>query len=140
MGISTSVAYGMLFAATIVVGANLFSAFNGYMLTVQKAEAGQFDRMVDYVYTNIEISNVSRTGTTFTIKVKNTGRTTLNPDYVYLVDDDAWVPEGEVTHNMAGEYWEPEELLEINYTASIANHTFKVITEKGVADEFPYIA
>lgn len=70
--------------------------------------------------------------------VKNTGEITLEPDHAVLFDNSAYVASSQYATNMAGEYWEPGEILVIKYNPDPGSHLFKVTTENGVSDSYRY--
>lgn len=87
MGFSTSAVFIILFAAGVAVGAQLYTALDGYIYAISDASAEQSEAALSKVKTSIKIVNVSGDK----IYVENRGKTTLDPDYISLAVDDVWL-------------------------------------------------
>jgi archaellum component FlaF (FlaF/FlaG flagellin family) len=140
MAYSTMAVFGLILVAVFFVGAGVFESLCEYRLKVAEGSSVQTERLDGIINTRIDITNVNYDAGSgrFVISIENSGSTTLNPDHVFLVDDDTWVEESATAHNMADGYWEPGETLTLNYTATDGDRIFKVIVENGISDGYRY--
>lgn len=70
------------------------------------------------------------------IWVENTGESTLDPEYLVLFDNGAFVSLPGSAFTVDGGYWEPGEILRVNYSLSVLPRQVKVAAENGVSDTY----
>lgn len=88
MGVAILAAYAVLFAGGVAAGASIFAASLDYEAAYESAAASFGERMLREAQSSIEIAYVQGSK----IYVKNAGSLVLDPNYVYLVLDEAWQP------------------------------------------------
>jgi archaellum component FlaG (FlaF/FlaG flagellin family) len=91
LGFATAAAFLIIFMAGITAAVELLSAGESYLTTLAENIKEQSKRDLEVLSTKIEIVNITESGGNTLIYVENTGSTTLDPDYVSLVIDGAWL-------------------------------------------------
>lgn len=134
---STAAAFGLVLTISFVIGIEALNAVDYYNQKVDDAATVRSDILDEQIHTSIEITSITRpTDEDYKISILNKGSTTLDPDYVYVATNASWIDDA--THDMSGEYWEPEETLNLTYTATNQTLVFKVMVENGVMDVYDY--
>lgn len=136
MGFSVSGSTALLFVALLVGLGMAQSAVTNGAERVTDARSAADERLLEQRNTDINITSVSYNATSgnLSVRVNNTGTTTLSVPAVDLLVDNAYV---DATTTVGGsgstEVWLPGETLVANATVSSANRT-KVVSGPGVAD------
>ena len=102
LGFSTAAAFLIIFMAGITAAVELLSAGESYLTTLAENIKEQSKRDLEVLSTSIEIVNVTESGGNTLIYVENTGSTTLDPDYLFLVVDDVWLESNEYAVSALG--------------------------------------
>lgn len=144
MGFSTLVVQVMFFSFMLLVLVGVFVITKQNLLDDRKSLDAKRDLAVDRISTQINIENVTYGLGKTTIWVRNEGSTVLNPAYLEIYLDQTRVERndsGRTTRVLAPDLynpglWDPDELLEINYTLGLAtnNHSVKIVTEYTISD------
>lgn len=92
MGFSTGIAFIILFIGAVILGIELVTSYGDYILITNKASLEKTQRSLSELNTEVKIVEVIK-GNPTKIYVENSGTTTLDPDYVFLVLDNKWVPQ-----------------------------------------------
>lgn len=133
-GFAFLAAFTILFAVFIASDVALFIAEDEHTASLQSARVAEYDRISDYRHANISIKRIVYRGSNGTLYVENSGRVTLDPAHADLILDGQWLPEASIQRSMNSEWWEPGEVLMINFTQSLEGglHEAKVTTGNGV--------
>lgn len=89
--------------------------------------SGRRELYTDYVRVFVEAGG---------LWIKNTGKTTLDPLYVLLFDNSAYIASSQYSTSMPTEYWEPKEVLVLKYNPAPGSRLFKAAAENGVTDSY----
>ncbi len=92
MGFSTGIAVIIIFIGALMLGVELATTYSNYILLTNKVTLEKTQRSLSELNTKIKIIEVDKDNPT-KIYVENTGTTTLDPDYVFLIFDNKWVPQ-----------------------------------------------
>lgn len=91
LGFATAAAFLIIFMVGITAAVELLSTAESYLTALADDIGEQSKREMEVLSTSIEIVNVSTSGGKTLIYVENTGSTTLDPDYISLAIDGAWL-------------------------------------------------
>lgn len=136
MGFSVSGSTALLFVA-LLIGFGMFqSAATNGVERVNDARAASGERLLEQRNTAINVTSVSYNATTdeLSVRVNNTGSTTLSVSAVDLLVDNEYVtPTTTVEGSSSTDVWLPGETLVANATVEPATR-IKVVTGPGVAE------
>lgn len=133
LGFATAAAFLIIFMAGITAAVELLSAGESYLTTLAENIKEQSKRDLEVLSTKIEIVNITESGGNTLIYVENTGSTTLDPDYVSLVIDGAWLESDAYTVSALGyfqvSYVNKTYLVKGAYHDSSANPSLTLTTQ-----------
>jgi archaellum component FlaG (FlaF/FlaG flagellin family) len=133
LGFSTAAAFLIIFMAGITAAVELLSAGESYLTTLAENIKEQSKRDLEVLSTSIEIVNVTESGGNTLIYVENTGSTTLDPDYLFLVVDGVWLESDAYTISALGyfqvSYVNKTYLVKGAYHDSSANPPLTLTTQ-----------
>lgn len=140
-GFSTSGSLLIIFTGLFIALGGLYTATANTGERLADATDDQQEEFQDVQQSNIEASAVwNETSSNLTVRINNTGETTLSVDAVDVVVDGEYVALGdfdrvEVEGSETG-IWRPEEQLTLEGDATLtsAPDRVKVVTGAGVAD------
>lgn len=142
MGLSTAAVFSLLFLVGVVATVSLIKAQDDYTVILNMGNKKLFDRSFKDVHSDIEIIDVASVGGNLVITVNNTGNTVFEIDNIYLMINSSWIPDDAYSVSLlqspSNGYWDPEESIEITYSAAVSGVVVKVVAETGVEDRYLY--
>ncbi len=148
MGFGTIVAQIIMFISIISLATGMVMVFKNYVDDSSGSLNEQMQSTSNRIRTDITITNVNFDNTTnhTTLNVLNTGKTSLNTDYIDVYLDRMMIPRNTTYRNITVEpstevkntgIWDPNEVLEIvvlDHYLDKDDHSVDVITEYGTGD------
>ncbi len=140
MGFSASATYVIFSIALIAAGGSLLVAVFNAQDDIDDAWRADWERRDGAVHTSIDISSATHDSgaNTFTIRVNNTGGTTLVPSRVEVIVDGSYMTASISTREVEGttsEVWSPgDELIIVVASVTSAPAYAALVTGNGVSD------
>lgn len=137
-GFSTSASLLIIFVSVLIALGSVVATSSNAIDRVQQAENDQVEQHNTIQRTSINVTSAEWDGGTLTVRVNNTGTTTLSVNATDVLVDgeyvDAETLSTSVDGNTVTDRWEAEEQLVLESTQfDTAPDRVKVVTETGVA-------
>lgn len=143
MAADSSVSHIMFFIAAVLVAGSLAGVFIGIASSMGQTIQDRGDAIGDQLQTDITIINdpvvVPYSDSTLTLYVKNTGTSTLSRNSLTILVDGLF-QNYTVPGAAADPSWLPQKVLaiEIEVVLLPGDHTVKVVTANGIADQMQF--
>ena len=111
----------ILFLATVVVAASLAGVLNRQVALMEDSALAKKSEFEDKLVGEIRVVHVSSEGNNLSVYVENLGSTLLDPNQSRVRVNGEWVEPSSITviNQRGSQLWGPNEVVEINLTASV---------------------
>jgi flagellar protein FlaG len=146
MGAGASATQLIFFITSVIIALGVVGALFLNVQSISTAATMGSKTFSEQLRTDITVINdpeiIPNSSRNYIFYVKNTGKEDLSAQYITVLIDGSFVPDGNLTKTVLNgdAIWIPGDVLEINATVSIdsGSHSLRVITENGVEDSFEF--